>query len=540
MTVKIQNSSLSQGFPAFDEKTKMDSKQETLLKLQKVQQSVSLIGKAIKSPTRSTSASLHFFRGIYNILTGSPFSGIAEASLGGIELYLIFSQNQTVNMKELLEDTDAGLEMIKHLEEENGKTLKSLQNKVTFLNDEISALSGKIDQVKAIATKGNQQLEQLKQEALNKYQVALDSQAQALNQLSEVKTSLENGTSILREAKENIYALKEKALEPASNDSAQLEQQFNEFKTLSDSALNGFAKAEKFLNQSSSQLLNSIDLIQTSYKNHSLATEAAVKASMTAEKTLEEVITHLEHQKEINQCKNTIQSINEQLEELSERNQEMNGMLQDASDNVHEAQEQIVFGLQSVILGGGLGALLGPCVGIPSCASGPAGAMLYHDLHNGGPVAVVAGKAYELVEDKIWTKPKEEPLPPVILTENMKFTFDRKSSGWFGWFQGRRSHTVGTLELSISGKAIFDCKINFNKKKPMSVTDIKRLRDALALVLKQNPEKADEVERVMTELRTSSVSRYSNKNAQEFISEKSIKTYFGEIRREIKKIRKEK
>jgi hypothetical protein len=536
--MSIQNNTQARnGFqPCSSENTSyIDSKKETLNKLQKVQEAVALIGKAIKSPTRTLNAGCTLFNGIINLFSGNPLRGAAQTCVGGIELYLVLSQNQTSNMKELLDDTEAGLEMIQQLENENAKSLKSLQQKLTVVNKGINALSTKLDEVKNIASDGNAKLAKLKVDAEEKYKTALDSQLEALYKLTEVKSALENGNEILLEARGNIQALQNKAKEPASAQTADLNQQFEQFQALSGDALTSFSKAEQFFNTSSSLLMDGIDLIQKAAKDQNTATEAAITAVLTAKNTLDHVINKVEHQDELEKTKTATKMMKQEMSEMAKRNLEKDAMLADAQENIQEAKEIIAFGLQSMILGGGLGAFVGPFVGVPSCFSAPAGVALYHDIHQGGPVSKVAKAGIEAIDAQIRAKPAVQPEKPVVQTENLALTFNAKSTGWLGWLRGQRSQTEGALQLSIAGTNIFECRVNFNHKKPMSVSDIQRLVGTLSNLIKKNPTTAEEIQKLINELKSTSVERYQGKKKEPLMSPKTAQAYFGELERSIKK-----
>ncbi len=492
---------------------------QTLEKLHTIIQAVETVKKGATS--RGYCATYTLLSGLFKVATGNWFSGAVATGAGAVELYKIFGNHQTNDLKRLLEDTGAGLEMLQALDQENKKSLISLESDLQKVQAGINELTNKLSQVEGIATFGRVELEQLKEEAKVEYTKAIAIQQKVLEKLTSAKEKLSKGTEALAKSKESIRQLSAQADQTVR--SSDVTKVLEQFQKVTEGAISQFSSAQKIIVEADEELSQAIGLLHDSNKQNERAITAATTAIATASekfKAIKEIAKH-EQQKEILQDKT--KCMENEIKLMQKRVDEQEEIVRDAQQNIKDAQDVITFGMQSVIIGGGLGAFFGNMVGAPVIGA-PVGVIAYHNWHNGGVISQATSAVTGKVRGAVYGAEIHKPAAPDASKELLKFTFDNTSSGWGGWMLGKRSATVGNLEISL-GKEKINYRINLNSKMPLSITDMVDLRKRLMAAVSKNPALATEAESIVSGLKTLEIKRDERSTINGVVG--SSTPYFG-------------
>ena len=451
--------------------------------------------------------------GLGSIYNGDFFTGGAITAVAAREAYNLLSEDKT-DVQQLLQDASAGIDMIKTLEQANQKSFENVDGNLNLVSQNMLNLEERLNDIRLLATQENKEIEEQKEKTLLLYQQAHALFTQTHQILNQSKQQIGTSNDQFAEALNQIGDLVELAQEEEGDFKDRAEQ----FAELSQQIYKDCTQAKETLEQGNQALNQGLSLLNGALIKFNEATFEAGIASHMVNTAMEKIKDRAQVEEN---CHNKIDEIRTELNEVKLRNQDIQAISDEVQADINEAKRKSEekFGLASVILGGGLGAMFGAVAsgGTAAAAGAVTGTVAYHNR--------------EKIGDFLFGKdPEPVPAKPTNM-EPVTFKFNDKSSGFWGRYIAKRpSFTKGKVSIDLANGEILTFKYDLNAKHKVAKNDLRNLFEKLSKLLNEDPQYAGACLNILNKLETKMIDRGDrHRPSRGFISAKD--PYFADLKR---------
>ncbi len=451
--------------------------------------------------------------GLQSLYNGDLVTGAGLAAVGAREAFGLLTTTQK-DVQRLLSDASAGMGMIQTLEAANKKSFESMESHLDVVSKKIVDAEQRLSDIKQLATHGSRKVQKQKELALKSFQNANELFEQAEFELLRSQNKISRSSAQFTQALSGLDQL----VTLAQSTEGDFKERAAQFKDLAEKVHQECTEAKTVLDKGNEGLDRGIALLQQAQEQFSLAEFEAGKAMAIADSKFKKIAKRAKIE---SSAKTEVDSIKSEVSEVKERCQNISDIAKEAQENVDEAADLLgeKFGMASLILGGGGGALVGALIGPWSAAGGAIlGAEAYHNRETIGNI--IFGK-------------DEEPVPAKPTNVNpVTFEFNSKSSGFFGrYISKRQSYTLGKVAIEIDANTTFNFDFDLNAKRKISLKDLQKLQNVLSEKLDAKEITPQHCLNVLTKLETLTIDRGdSHKKTTGFI--KSNDAFFATLKRQ--------
>lgn len=463
--------------------------------------------------TEAVCSAVTIWTGVEMLLAGNLMTG-AGITLAGTKQALNILYPAQTDVKELLQNARAGIDMITILEKANQDTFANVDANLNIVKQNVQDLEARLKDIRNIADRGSKKLKAQKEKAAGLYQEALQS-------FKKTQLILNHSQSQINRANLNFtFALCriDELVNLAQEQGGDLEERVARFATLSKEIHSECTDAKQVLEEGNSGLTEGLQCLNEALTKFNAATYEAGKASQMALSKFEKIKSRAQIEES---CQGKIEEIRSELNQAKERSEDILAIAHQTDSYLAQAEElsDVKFGYQSIILGGGVGACLGAAFGggMGAFAAAPAGVVAYHNRETIGNL--LFGKDPEA------TPAKPTPKNPVT------YEFNKHSSGFWGrYIQKRGSETVGRIAIDLGDdKSTLSLTFNFNKKEVISRKELKNVYEELSQRLSDERITPEACLAIITRLENLEIDRGSRGRAKGVIPQND--PFFNELKR---------
>jgi hypothetical protein len=455
-----------------------------------------LIVHASENPTRFGCSVIALVTGLTQIYSGNLVTGGIATLCGAKELYNQSNTGDTSTLHRLLNDINADVDMIKTLEEGQQQSFKVVEENLTLIRKDVDGLYGKLEMIKDLNTQGIHAIEEGKRQAYEKGIEAKLAYREALNLFSEVKESFSSSKATYAKCAGYFTRIQDIAKE--ESDTPILEK-VNALVEVAEKANLDCEMGKSQLDTADEKLSQAMQALSKASTLNNEAAEMISRTMQNAEDTLKAGIEKVQYTEE---CAQRIQTTQRELEEITERSEDVMQLLSEMSDDVKKAKTEALKKLDptDVVVGVGTGVLLSSLGTFSALAIGVTASYAWH---NGTTIADTTKKVYNYFFGM--------PLPPsepMKAGELIQVSMDQKSSGYYGgWVKGRPSNTYGSLNISL-GDEIAQFRFDLNQKQyPVSKEDLFALYSKMFAKLENKTLSPEDCERILSQLASVTMDR---------------------------------
>ncbi len=453
-----------------------------------------------------------------HFVTGSiaTFAGLKEV----VNIY------QTVNSKNdiasLLNDANAGVDMVKTLEEANGESFKVVDTNLGIIRKNVKKMNDRMEKIKAIVTEGQKDIEELKAQASESYEEAEEQFCIAKDSFNLSQKRFANANKIFMRALKQFDELFKLVQTAEITDSEKLEKFIKIAKRIQEQCL----AAQKVIKQGNEQMDIGLQALECAQDKEHNAYGQSILAIERAKNKLELIEAQAKVKREYEQ---KIDDTKEELDHIQARNKDITILLNELSTDLKDGKKlsDDKFGTLSVALGVIPGAVVGFSVGgwVGAMAGGLGGGAAIHHRN------AILNKVDDFVNGSVIlidTNPNKK--------ECVKVKFNSRSTGWWNRFikGSTQSHTAGMVEIQV-GKEAISLPFNLNKDYKINKPDLYEFQQLLGKKVINGEITAQECLNIISELESKSIDRGLSKKAEKgLITSNSL--YFNELKRVCEKI----
>lgn len=477
----------------------------------------------IEHGSRTITAGITLAVGLGYISSGQVFKGSVATIAGLAEAINIW---EAVNPKNdiicLLNDANAGVGMIKTLEEANGESFKIVDTNLNIIRNKIKKMNDQMEKIKVIAVEGQTEIEILKKEASELYEDAHEEFLVAKNSFKKSQKKFTQANTVFVEASKKFEELSSLAQETDLTDCEKLNSFIEIAKKIQVECLLGQELMEK-----GNELINcGMGCLDSAHEKEIEAQGKIVIAMERAKSKLAiieaQAVIKREYEAKVDETK-------DELDHIKARNQDVKVLLQEISSDLKEARKlsEDKFGTTSIVLGVIPGAVAGfSAGGFTGAVLGGMGGGTF--VHSRGEIAA---KIDNLVNGPIIFVEADSNQEELV-----KVKFSSRPSGWFNRFvkQIPQSFTVGVIDITI-GNSVVTFPFNLNKNSPISKCNLYELQQVLGKKVVANEITAQECLDIISELENKYIERGQNHKAHTGLIA-SNSSYFTELKRACSKL----
>lgn len=491
------------------------SKMETLVASAMALQKIAEV--ATGHGSRIVTSGVTLATGLGYLASGDLMTGGITTLVGLKEAINIWrSVNPKSDIACLLNDANAGVDMIKTLEEANAESFKTVDTNLDIIRRKIQRMNDQMQKIKSISVEGQKELETIKQEASELYDEAQEEFKTAKQSFTLSQKQFKKANGIFVKALKQFDALFELAQTTDISDTKKLEI----FVEIAKKIQQDCAKAQELIKQGN-QLINSgLESLDSAREKEMSAKEKAVVAMERAKLKMKIIEAQAKVKREYEQ---KVTETQEEVDHIQARNQNIRALLNELSDDLKEAKKlsdnkfgptSIIFGvIPAAVMGFSAGGVTGALIG------GMGGGTV---VHNRG---AIINKVDDLVNGPVTfldTNPNKE--------ECVKVRFSSRSSGWFNRFVRKKaqSYTVGIVDVKV-GKQLVSLPFNLNKDYKISKPDLYELQQNLGKKVISGEITAQECLNVIAELENKDIDRGQSKKPQRGLVASNC-SYFADLK----------
>ncbi len=426
-----------------------------------------LISNVKDNPMRFGTSVVALAGGLSNLYAGDLVSGGIATLVGAKELYNQCQNGDGSTLDSLLNDINAGADMIRVLEEGQQKSIDVIQENLNLVHGDVKALYTKLKAIEELNLETLQTLESDKKEAHEKGLEAEEAYGKALELFTLAKTSFGESKKVYDKCTGYFETIQEIAEDEEDK------------RKLSDK-MHSIVKAAKTASKKSREGKQSLDAAEMRF---SAAMEALTHASRLKDESFEMIVRTLQKAKDRTQAnveiaqhkdiqdriEKKVEETQEELEEMKKRSEGIMGLLDEMSEEVKLAKEEAAKKLDpsDVIVGVGTGIALSPTGVLTALTAGVSAAYAWH---NATAIVDTTKKVYEFVSGnttKVVVAAMEEG-------EAIRTKFQEHSTGiWGKYVKKRQSHTVGTLDVNLGKELPMRLTYDLNNERyPIAKEDL--------------------------------------------------------------------
>ncbi len=438
--------------------------------------------KALKSPGKTVCAATTLASGAERVFNGNLVTGGAQLIAGTYLLSEVLCGPESRPFTELMEDASAGTEAVQQLQVESAKKIQTAKKNLDSIAKQYHNIDAKIAEIRAIKADNNEELDRLKEVAIQKYSAIQVKLAEAAQTLQFAKADSEEVALHITTATEHLHNINtlinsnwnqptsEETLRDILNSTNEAFEATNESLAINGSLTENILYAQSLILEANSE-------------NDEAATIRDQIITIGKDAQTEEILEGM--QGELNAMGFHLLQARADINDLEQINGIEQQMAEDIHDNLEDAQGAFSdWGTKSICVGF-VATAVGTVVAGPvkGALIGPAAGKAFHERNKISKAA-----------NGILGKGTEEIREPDVQTDNVEFTFNAKSSGWAGWWKGRPSKTVGQLEIKFKDETLDTFSIDLNKNRPLSIKNMLKLNTNLTNRLSDELKAIEEME----------------------------------------------
>lgn len=478
--------------------------------------------RTANSPGRVATMVLTGAAGIKQIVDGDIINGGLYAGLAVKEFFNIYGTNNNQSeVARLISDARSNVEMIETLEEANKKSIEVIDLNLDLVSQNVTKLTTQLSEIQALATHGSEELEIQKSQTCELYHEADQLFKQARAKILESQNNISDAHSRFKAALEKFEDL----IDLAQSTEGDLAERLNTLVDTSMSIHGKCVEASNMLEGADPVLAEGLKLFDAAISKKDAA---QFEAGRTIEMARQQQVKISEKAAVESNSQKELGIIRTEVNDIKERNAIVEDLLKEQAANLLEAQElaEADWGTASILIGGGIGALV---VGAVGAAAGPGGSVA-------GTVAGigVGAKAFhertKISEFVMGTDPI--PVPDAPTEKNpVTFKFNEKSSGFWGrYYHKRPSYTVGQVSINLGNNESISYGFNLNDVKrgrsPICQKDLVNLAERLGENLKKGHLTNEQCENILTQLETVEIDRGSQNKDSGFLKKTTAASKF--------------
>jgi hypothetical protein len=431
------------------------------------------------------------------------------------------AMNPTSDLSGLINDAQAGVSMVKTLEEANSESFKVVDKNLEIIHKNVKKMNDRMEKIKSIATEGQQDVEDLKAQAEESYKVAQAQFSTAQKDFEEGRKKFKKANKIFIDVLEKFDKLLVNAQKSDLNNKESTKKALNKFIKIAEKLQTKCQKAQATLLEGNALMDQGLEALDVA-RDHEKEAYGQSMVAMERAKTKFELIDALAKVKR--EYEKKVENTQEELDHIQARNQDINALLNEMSDDLREADHLSTenFGNLSMFFGTIPGAVAGfttfGCLG--AVGGGMGGGALVHNRK------AIFHKVDDLINGKI-AYIDENP----TRVELIKVKFQNRSTGWFNRFirKATQSYTSGRVDIKIRDQ-IVSLDFNLNKDHKIKKQDEFKLQQLLGKKVYSGEITAQECLDILAELTNKHIDRGPRNRPQKgLIAEKS--PYFNELKR---------
>ncbi len=466
--------------------------------------------------TRMMTAGVTIATGISYITSGSLVSGGAMTLVGLKEAANIWSKlNQQNDVARLLDDANAGVDMIETLEEANTESFKVVNSNLESIGKNVKKMNDRMQKIKHLASHGHKEIEEIKGSAIALYDDAHDQFNEAQANFNLAQSRFKQASKLFVKALKELNELFDLAQKAEISNKEKVEK----FVKIAQRIHQQCLAAQTVLKEGNEYLRKGLTSLDLALEKEQDAYGEAVRAMTLAEKQFELIETQAKFKREY---EGKVKDTQDELKDIQDRHADVKALLDELSDDLKKAKEanNEQFGTFSVIFGAVPGAVMGYGMGGPltAAAGGYFGAEAVHRR------GAIFNKVDTLINGAVnYVKSG--------LAGRVTVKFQDRSTGWFNRFirKETQSWTAGVVDIQI-GKEQLSLNFNLNQDSQISKTDLFDLQKRLAKNVISGDITPQECLHIIEELETKHIDRGTKHKAQTGIIP-SNSVYFNELKR---------
>lgn len=465
---------------------------------------------------RATCTGVTIATGLANIVAGNILTGGIMTVAGvkeGINIYQ--AVHSTSDLKSLLDDATAGVDMIKTLEEANRQSFKTVDANLEVILANMEEMNERMATIEALSNEGQEVIEESKQHCLKLYEEAKSQFSSSQDLFEKAQGKLTEGNAIFKKALTQFKDLFELAQKNDMGDKDKLD----EFIRIAKSIQQECVKAQTLIEEGNSILGNGILSLNGAIKQECTAYGESVRAMEQAKNHLALIKAQAQTKKEYEQ---KIKETQQEVKDVQTRQRDIETLLEDVSGDLKQAREasDTGFGNMSILFGVIPGAVAG--FGAGGWIGAAAGAYgLGQIVHN--------RRALAHKVDTAVNGPVTQVVVPSAPEELITITFNSRSTGfWNRFVRGKnQSYTKGKATLSIGSQQVA-IEINLNDKNKISKPNQLKLQKMLKEAVLKREISAEKALKLVAELENKCIGRGTDHNPQVGLIPQNS-SYFNEV-----------
>lgn len=440
-------------------------------------------------------------------ITGLVVGGV-QAGCAIWELNKALKDAGGVEIKELIEDAQASIGHVRHLNVENMQSYQKIDGQLKQVKDIIKDFETRYQSIKSMAEGGNKKARNLQKQALKHHEEAIRS-------YKEIEVKLEES-----QAKNKILEARLLEAQASANHLLNLVQPGlspEKYAEIVKCAVDQVNYLREAMNAHHAALDKSDEVRKLMEERETLRTQAysaQQKAVEYFDKRYQE-IAELAAGSKVAEEIELIDDIEKEFVIVKQRVKEQEEILEEVQADLEELQQAVE---SRYTLGNMVAAGVGAYTG--GMAAGPTG-------------AVAGGAAGVYLSNRIYDALFQNA-PPKLEAPTRKhpvvFGFDEKSSGIWGRFFARRpSRTVGVIKVHL-GDEVFVMRFNLGTSKIIHSKDIMTLSTKIAEKVNSGKLPFKQAAAILTQLQGSVIDRGEGQKVKGFV-DIAKSPYFGSVRR---------
>jgi hypothetical protein len=453
-----------------------------------------------------------------NLVMGSmmTLAGVKEA------INIWRETNPSGDLASLLNNANAGVSMVKTLEEANSESFKVVRANLEIISKNTKKMNDRMEKIKSISTEGQKDIEEIKAKASELYEEAQD-------QFDTSKASFKLGQARFKHANKIFNrSLKQfdQLFQLAQTTDIADQEKLEKFIKIAQRIQKQCVAAQEVLKEGNQHLDKGLQALDSAMEKEHEAYGESIRAMERAKNKLELIGAQAKMKREYEQ---KVDETKDELDCIQERNKEIKDLLSELAGDLKDAKKHCddKFGTTSILFGVVPGAIAG---------FGAAGWMGAGALGLGGGKIVherkyLFKKVDDLINGPITFKdanPNKE--------ERVKIKFQERSTGWYNRFikKATQSYTCGQVEVKV-GTQMVSLPFNLNNDYKISKQDLYELQQLLGKKVISGEISSQDCLDIISDLTNQSIDRGPGSRAQKgLISADSL--YFNELKRICKNI----
>lgn len=396
-------------------------------------------------------------------IAGNLIVGVPLSIIGLAELVTTATQGPSVNIRNILQDSRASLDMVKLLSQANQESYLVVDSNLVQIEKQVGQLNKRMEEIRSIATQENREIEEQKNKATALFTKANELFAAAEKEFAQTRLLMDKAQKKFV----NVSSYIDSLLDIVKSDRGDLPGRLAKCERMAIITKNTCNDGVDAQNEAMASLTKALDLLNLAQEKQTQAFEEAGKAQQMSTDALTMIAAKAEADQ---RTAVLVQQTRVEMDVMNQRGKDMDNLVEDLHTNMNVLEENapnpLTWMMGGAVLSGAAAVALHPIA---------------------GPALVVGGIAAANGSTLLGLKPSADfsvkPLqtPAKAGEKLVSCQFAKKSTGLWGRFQNRQSWTVGTVSIKAGDEEIimpFDANAKGSKIAPRHMLELlKTLRN---------------------------------------------------------------